>query len=150
MRTCTLLLLPLTALVSIQARTLHVDCAGGDDSRDGLYPGTAVKTLAVANGQPFAPGDSILLLRGTKCGGPLSPRGSGTPQSPITIGVTVRPTTILIGTDGRIAGRWTGFAPAQNLGLAVQKLLGVWQFGDYYVPRRPAPGKRLIHRLPAH
>jgi hypothetical protein len=52
--------------------------------------------------------------------------------------------TFLIGADGKIVQRWTGFAPAQYLGLAIQNLLGLWQFGGYVVPSPHLPLKRTL------
>ena len=55
-----------------------------------------------------------------------------------------RPLTFLVSADGQIVQRWSGFAPAQNLGLATQKLLGLWQFGDYIIPAPHLPLKRAL------
>ena len=74
-----------TAL-AMPAGTLFVDCAGGDDARDGLSPATAVRTIAAVNKRTFSAGDSILLRRGITCAGMLSPSGSGTAQAPVTLG----------------------------------------------------------------
>ncbi len=41
--------------VSAPAATYHVDQADGDDSRDGLSPATAWRTLAPVNAATFAP-----------------------------------------------------------------------------------------------
>jgi hypothetical protein len=45
--------------------------------------------------------------------------------------------TFLVSANGAIVEHWRGFTPAQNLGLAIQKLLGLWPFGDYVVPQAP-------------
>jgi hypothetical protein len=55
-----------------------------------------------------------------------------------------RPMTFLVAADGTIVQRWTGFTPAQYLGLAIQKLLGSWQFGDYVIPTPHLPLKRIL------
>ena len=67
------------------ARRFHLD-PDGDDNRDGLTPATAWRTLAKANSRVFEPGDAILLKRGGKWLGTLSPAGSGTAGGWITIG----------------------------------------------------------------
>jgi hypothetical protein len=74
-----------TAL-AMPAGTLFVDCAGGDDARDGLSPSTAVRTIAAVNKRIYSAGDSILLRRGRTCAGMLSPSGSGTAIASITLG----------------------------------------------------------------
>jgi Right handed beta helix region len=69
------------------AQTRHyLDCAGGDDARDGLSPQSAWKTVEKANGLALRPGDSLMLRRGSVCEGMLTPQGSGTEAQPITLG----------------------------------------------------------------
>ena len=74
------------AALSMRAGALFVDCAEGDDARNGLSPATALRTIAAVNKRTFSTGDSILLRRGITCTGMLSPTGSGTSKSPITLG----------------------------------------------------------------
>ena len=64
----------------------HLDCRAGDDAADGRTPETAWRSLARADQQNLRPGDSLLLLRGCRWGGPLFADWSGTPAAPITIG----------------------------------------------------------------
>src|SRR5579871_5251410 len=52
----------------------HLDCSTGEGA------------LARINQQTFAPGDSILVKRGSRCSGMLAPQGSGTAEAPITLG----------------------------------------------------------------
>ena len=81
-----LALLTLAALPAARASTLYLDCAAGNDSNDGLSPGSALKTLTAAiNSRTFVPGDTILLNRGTTCSGIFAPQGSGTPAAPIVL-----------------------------------------------------------------
>jgi hypothetical protein len=71
---------------ALPAGVLYVDCAGGDDGRDGRSEDTAIRTVAAVNRRTFAPGDTILLKRGARCSGMFAPAGSGTAESPITLG----------------------------------------------------------------
>jgi hypothetical protein len=85
-----------TLAISIMAATLSaaslpaadrfVDCRAGRDERDGRSADTAWRTLEKANEARLSPGDSILLRRGTRCSGPLRPRGSGEPDRPLRLG----------------------------------------------------------------
>ena len=76
----------LAATGSIQAATYYLDCSAGNDSADGRSPETAWRTRGAFQAMVFAPGDSLLLRRGTRCAGMLTPAGSGTQDAPITIG----------------------------------------------------------------
>lgn len=67
------------------AADYHVDCAAGDDGRDGRSPATAWRSLAKVGATTFSPGDSLLLKRGTRCTGTLWPKGSGEPGRPIRL-----------------------------------------------------------------
>ncbi|MEY9892475.1 hypothetical protein ABIA31_006152 [Catenulispora sp. MAP5-51] len=61
----------------------YLDCSaatGGNGSQ-----GSPWNTVASADAHTFAPGDSLLLKRGTTCTGQLAPRGSGTAAAPITL-----------------------------------------------------------------
>jgi hypothetical protein len=55
-----------------------------------------------------------------------------------------RPMTFLVNSNGQIVQQWSGFVPAQNLGLAIQNLLGLWQFGAYVIPSAHLPLKRML------
>ncbi|MGW0736983.1 right-handed parallel beta-helix repeat-containing protein [Streptomyces sp. NPDC002851] len=63
----------------------HVDCARGDDTASGTAPGTAWRSLKRASAHTYAPGDRLLLRRGTRCTGVLAPRGAGAPGAPVRI-----------------------------------------------------------------
>jgi hypothetical protein len=67
------------------AADYHVDCRDGDDARDGRSPATAWRSVAKVSGTTFQLGDSIFLKRGTRCIGPLWPKGSGAPEKPIRL-----------------------------------------------------------------
>jgi hypothetical protein len=64
----------------------HVDALGGNDSRNGLTPATAWKSLSRANRQNLRPGDSLLFKRGCSWKGTLLIHGSGTRSRRISIG----------------------------------------------------------------
>jgi hypothetical protein len=76
----------LFTVVSVNASTYYVDCAAGADTSSGTSPGQPWKTLPQVNRVQLEPGDSILFKRGTSCDGMLTPRGSGSPAQPISIG----------------------------------------------------------------
>ena len=72
------------ALASLSpAATYYVDASGGDDSRDGLSPALAWKTIAKVNGSSFFPGDQILFKRGEVWRESLVPPSSGSSENPI-------------------------------------------------------------------
>jgi hypothetical protein len=85
MRTLLLLLAPCAF-----AATYHVDC-------------TAAGALAKVNDTTYAPGDEILLRRGTRCSGMLWPKGSGTEARPIRIGAYGRGAAPVIDGTGQQA-----------------------------------------------
>jgi hypothetical protein len=64
-------------LLSLDAATFHVDSEAGDDSRSGLSPELAWRSLAQVNAHAFQPGDQILFKAGTRYAGQLKPQGSG-------------------------------------------------------------------------
>jgi len=66
--------------------TYYIDCQRGIDSNAGTSPASPWKTLDKVNGVTLAPGDSVLLMRGTRCEGVLRPKGSGRPGEPISLG----------------------------------------------------------------
>ena len=84
------LIRPLAALLLVTsafAADFHVDSRAGDDTRDGLTPATAWRTIARANTHTLAPGDRLLLRAGSQWEGvALHPKGSGTPAAPIRLG----------------------------------------------------------------
>jgi len=79
------LLLFLAAKTSMAA-TYYVDCGSGSDAAAGTSADTAWRTTAKVSARTFAPGDAVLVLRGTRCPGMLWPKGSGEPGRPIRIG----------------------------------------------------------------
>ena len=72
--------------VPASAAEYYLDCSEGGDQNPGTSPASAWKTPGRVNAATFAPGDAILLKRGTRCPGTLWPRGSGEPGSPIRVG----------------------------------------------------------------
>jgi hypothetical protein len=64
----------------------YLDPEDGDDASDGLSPETAWKSFSPVNSRRFAPGDAILLKRGGRWSGTLSPKGDGAPERWIAIG----------------------------------------------------------------
>ncbi len=75
------------ACAAAAAQTVHyLDCKDGNDALDSLQPATAWETLAIVNSHSFAPGDALLLKRGTVCVGMLWPKGSGAEGKPIRLG----------------------------------------------------------------
>lgn len=80
------LLLPLLAALApaAHAATYYVDCGAagaGDGSRRAPW-----NDLASANTTPLAPGDRLLLRRGSVCAGPLAPLAAGSATAPVQIG----------------------------------------------------------------
>ncbi|HVO79964.1 MAG TPA: right-handed parallel beta-helix repeat-containing protein [Terriglobales bacterium] len=65
------------------AATYYVDATGGDDTKDGLSPATAWKTIAKVNGSSFVAGDQVLFKRGEVWRESLVPPSSGTPGNPV-------------------------------------------------------------------
>jgi hypothetical protein len=68
------------------ARDYYLDCGAGNDANSGLSADQAWRSLAKVNATTFAPGDSLLLKRGSRCEGMLWPKGSGQEGRPILIG----------------------------------------------------------------
>jgi hypothetical protein len=63
----------------------YVDSASGSDAQNGLSASSAWSTLAHASTTAFAPGDYLLLKRGSTWHEPLVVNSSGAPDTPITI-----------------------------------------------------------------
>jgi hypothetical protein len=68
------------------AATYYVDCRAGSDTAAGTTAGTAWRTTGKVSATTFAPGDTVLFHRGTRCLGMLWPKGSGDEGRPIRIG----------------------------------------------------------------
>jgi hypothetical protein len=63
----------------------YVDSVNGDDGRSGVSPDQAWQTLDRANRTTLAPGDQLLLARGSRFSDRLLVAASGTPGAPILI-----------------------------------------------------------------
>ena len=81
-------------------RAVYVDCgvatAGNGSIR---HP---FNSLVAANARVLAPGERLLLRRGSQCTGTLAPQGSGTARQPVVIGaygVGPRPRVVATGED---------------------------------------------------
>jgi hypothetical protein len=68
------------------AETFFVDCENGATGNAGTSADAPWGSVDNVNDTTFSPGDTILFRRGTRCSGVLSPKGSGQPGSPITLG----------------------------------------------------------------
>lgn len=86
MRLACILLLLVAGATDAAGTIYYLDCEGGSDQAPGTSPETAWRTVARVSQHQFAPGDGILLRRGTRCEGMLWPKGSGTPSRPIRLG----------------------------------------------------------------
>ncbi|WP_405684055.1 hypothetical protein OG204_03370 [Streptomyces sp. NBC_01387] len=84
-------------------RTYYLDCSGGSDTGAGTSPRTAWKSLDKVDATVFAPGDRILLNRGTTCAGTLAPQGSGAARRPITVNTYGTGADPLVAGDGAAA-----------------------------------------------
>ncbi len=81
--------IPRTPLSQAQSvpPTFFVDALDGDDSRSGMSPSSAWRTIEKVNASRFEPGTKILFKRGqTFNDAPLVPQDSGLPGNPITYG----------------------------------------------------------------
>lgn len=58
----------------------------GNDGSSGLAPDQAWASINRVNAQPLNPGDKVLFARGSRFTGSLQPRGSGTPEAPLSLG----------------------------------------------------------------
>ena len=65
--------------------TYYLDSRHGDDSRDGIAPEKAWRTLERANRETFMPGDRILFHAGDTWDGMFEPQGSGNAEDPIVV-----------------------------------------------------------------
>jgi hypothetical protein len=70
----------------LSATDYFVDCSSGSDQNSGLSAEQAWRSPDKVGGITFAPGDSVLLKRGSRCTGMLWPKGSGQENRPIRIG----------------------------------------------------------------
>lgn len=70
----------------MERRIFYIDAEQGDDSKSGLAPEEALRTLEAVNQRVFCPGDGIRFRAGGVWKGCLCPKGSGSRFSPITVG----------------------------------------------------------------
>ncbi|MFE0130415.1 right-handed parallel beta-helix repeat-containing protein [Streptomyces sp. NPDC059037] len=90
-RTCTVALTALAlagataAPAAAEAKTYYVDCLRGSDNASGTSAGTAWRSLQKASAHTYAPGEKLLLRRGTSCTGVLAPKGAGAAGAPVLI-----------------------------------------------------------------
>ncbi|MEK7476287.1 MAG: right-handed parallel beta-helix repeat-containing protein [Candidatus Coatesbacteria bacterium] len=134
---------PITAV-----RRYHVDADAGDDGRDGLTPATAWRSLAKANARVFEPGDALLLKRGGKWLGTISPAGSGTAGAWITIGAYGDGPRPLIdgGPDSAVDLRDVSYREIRDIEVTTDPLGG--GFGITVTANRPGPrpkGLRILN-----
>jgi len=73
------------AKTETQTRLYYVNNISGDDSNDGLSPGSAWKSLGRAGEMTYQPGDKLLLAQGCTFLGNLVLKGGGTEQAPIVV-----------------------------------------------------------------
>ncbi|NLB91619.1 MAG: hypothetical protein GX786_10435 [Clostridiales bacterium] len=89
--------------------TYYIDAINGKDSNQGKSPDSPWRSLDPANQVVLAPGDRLLLRRGDAWRGMLSPKGSGLPQRPITLGTYGEgPLPIVDAEGGEAAIKLTG------------------------------------------
>lgn len=55
-----------------------------------------------------------------------------------------RPTTFLVDASGRAIARWDGYTPAQFIGPEVQRLLGLWKYGEPLALTPAPPAARVV------
>jgi hypothetical protein len=73
-------------IASIHAEIYHVDSNQGDDSRSGLTPQLAWRSLEKANATVLKPGDQLLFKAGGRWAGQLTPKGGGDSTARVIIG----------------------------------------------------------------
>ncbi len=78
-------LLPL-AVLPLAGAVYHVDSTNGEDTRSGLGPGSAWRSLERANKVDLKPGDELRFKSGGVWKGPLKPQGGGAEGAPVRIG----------------------------------------------------------------
>ncbi len=106
----------------LQGTTYYLDASGGSDDNAGLSATSAWKTLAKINSSKFAPGDIILLRRGSVWREQLNFPSSGSAGSPIVIdayGTGELP--VISGADLVAAGAWS---PCKSCGADIWEAAG--------------------------
>jgi len=113
----------------------HVSCRSGAATGTGSIAKPFASLARVAAHGAFAPGDRILLERGTTCRGRLVPRGSGTAAAPIVLGAYGRGARPVIAAGGTRNG--TGAVQLVDVSywtvqdLRVTNTTGRWDTGVY-------------------
>ncbi|MGP3977718.1 hypothetical protein ACTWQF_27625 [Streptomyces sp. 8N114] len=77
---------PAAATQQQRGTTYYLDCQAGKDTAAGTTPASAWRSLRRAGARTYAPGDRLLIKRGTRCVGVLKPRGKGAEGRPVLIG----------------------------------------------------------------
>jgi len=80
---CAVVLIALVGFSPLHATNYYINNSNGSDNNDGLSPATAWKSLTKVNAAAFAPGDSVLFIRGGLWRGQLIPK-SGNASANIT------------------------------------------------------------------
>ena len=75
----------LCLLAAAHAEIFYLDSIHGDDTHSGRSADQAWKSLAKANANPFQPGDTLELKRGSRFQGGLSLSLHGAPGKPVVI-----------------------------------------------------------------
>jgi hypothetical protein len=73
-------------IASSHAEIYHVDSTNGDDSKSGLSPQLAWRSLDKANATVLKPGDQLLFKAGGRWSGQLKPKGGGDSKAKVLIG----------------------------------------------------------------
>lgn len=107
-------------------RVYYVDAIAGNDSVDGLHPGTAWKTITKANSSVMA-GDTVL-LRGTFPGQYIRPTVPGTAAKPITFKSYPGETAVLV------SGRYGAAVWLPSLSYVIVEGIAIRQVGSDAVP----------------
>ena len=82
-----LILLAFASLIaSAHSEIYHVDSTDGDDSRSGLTPQLAWRSLDKANATVLKPGDQLLFRAGGRWSGQFTPKGGGDSMAKVLIG----------------------------------------------------------------
>lgn len=110
----------------------YVDCSSGSNGSGTL--GSPWNTLSSVNSRTFTAGDTILLKKGTVCSGSLTPGGSGSSGSPITIDAygtgTAKP-IISAGTNPNAIKLFNqSYWVIQNIETTGGQGRGIWISGD--------------------
>ena len=120
------------------ATSWYVDC-----SATAKGSGTASapwNNLPAVSAHTFAPGDKLLLKRGTTCTGQLAPKGDGTSDAPITIDAYGSGTAPLVAGNGVAGQRLGGSGPFVGGGAVQLTDQSYWVIQDLQVTNTTANG----------